>query len=284
MRHERQVELLRQLKDRDSDDLLAAGGAQHAQSGIVLCRSGAVRGRAAGAVSRPSVDDRPQLGECAAVGSTPTADLGGVPVAVVRQADGSLRGFVNVCRHRGAPVIAHDGPPRPRLSCPYHGWVYDLDGALVARPHGEEGFDDAPKADCGLHPVAVAEGYGLIFAQAEGGEGLTAERAAGYGRGRDRRLWAGGLRPGRGAGNRLGFQLETAARHLRRVLPHPHPAQEFDRAGLSVGRLDLRGFRATSADGRPAQDRARRSEKAARGGLALPAPRHHPVHLHAPRA
>jgi phenylpropionate dioxygenase-like ring-hydroxylating dioxygenase large terminal subunit len=104
--------------------------------------------------------------EVATPGASLTANLGGVPVAVVRQADGTLRGFVNACRHRGAPVVDAADGPRPRLACPYHGWVYDLDGALLARPYAEEAFADALR--CGLKPIMVEEKYGLILAQYEG--------------------------------------------------------------------------------------------------------------------
>jgi phenylpropionate dioxygenase-like ring-hydroxylating dioxygenase large terminal subunit len=103
--------------------------------------------------------------ECSAPGSYLTTCLGGVPVAVVRQPDGSLRGFVNACRHRGAPVLSNHGDGLRSISCPYHGWTYTLDGALKARPL-EWGFDDVPKANCSLHPIAVAEKYGLLFAHA----------------------------------------------------------------------------------------------------------------------
>lgn len=126
-------------------------------------------------------EGRPQMValscELSSAGSYMTVDLGRIPALIVRQRDGSLKGFVNACRHRGAPVVESDGPPRPRFSCPYHGWVYDLDGSLNARPYAEPAFDDVPKADCGLLPIAVAEGNGLIFAQGRGGEDLTAESA-----------------------------------------------------------------------------------------------------------
>jgi phenylpropionate dioxygenase-like ring-hydroxylating dioxygenase large terminal subunit len=95
---------------------------------------------------------------------------------LVRGRDNAIRGFVNACRHRGAPVAEGAGQ-RPRIACPYHGWVYDLDGSLAARPYAEAAFDDEPKSGCGLLPIFVAEGYGLIFAQAEGGEALTADSA-----------------------------------------------------------------------------------------------------------
>src|SRR6516164_6248347 len=55
--------------------------------------------------------------------------LSRVPVLVVRGGDGELRGFLNVCRHRGSVVVAADGNA-PRLRCPYHAWTYNLDGTL----------------------------------------------------------------------------------------------------------------------------------------------------------
>ncbi len=78
---------------------------------------------------------------------------GGIPVLVVRGDDGSLRAFLNVCRHRGAPLVDGCGSSRA-LSCPYHGWVYRLDGSLAkASGVGEpEGFDPD---DFGLTPVGV---------------------------------------------------------------------------------------------------------------------------------
>jgi phenylpropionate dioxygenase-like ring-hydroxylating dioxygenase large terminal subunit len=176
MRHDRQVELLRRLKGLDPQAPWPL--AEHC-----------VRAPASAYVDPARFDAekcvlfrrRPQmLGlscELAVAGAQMTAGLGGVPALVVRQADGSLRGFVNACRHRGAPVAAVDGAARPRITCPYHGWVYDLDGRLVARPYAEDAFADVPKASCSLMPIAVAEGYGLVFAQAEGGEGLTADQA-----------------------------------------------------------------------------------------------------------
>ena len=87
-------------------------------------------------------------------GSYLTATVaGGVPVLVVRADDGELRAFLNVCRHRGAPVAEGSGTARA-LSCPYHAWVYRPDGSL-ARSGGvgePEGFD---QADFGLTPVGV---------------------------------------------------------------------------------------------------------------------------------
>jgi phenylpropionate dioxygenase-like ring-hydroxylating dioxygenase large terminal subunit len=113
--------------------------------------------------------------DCRAPGSYLTAQLGGVPIAVVRQPDGSLRGFVNACRHRAAPVLAGRGEGLRALICPYHGWTYQLDGALRTRPL-EWGFDDIDKRDCSLQPAAVEERYGLIYAQPHATASLSVDQ------------------------------------------------------------------------------------------------------------
>jgi phenylpropionate dioxygenase-like ring-hydroxylating dioxygenase large terminal subunit len=102
--------------------------------------------------------------ECKEPGSYLTARLGGVPIAVVRQLDGTLRGFLNVCRHRGAPVLSGSGDGLRAMVCPYHAWSYKLDGSSLGRPQ-DWGFDDIPQAECSLPTVAVAENYGLIYVQ-----------------------------------------------------------------------------------------------------------------------
>jgi choline monooxygenase len=93
--------------------------------------------------------------DVATPGSHLTATTGGgLPVVVVRDLDGALRGFVNVCRHRGGPVAEGCGTARA-LSCAYHGWVYRLDGSL-ARGAGMEGVEGFSPDDHHLYPVAVA--------------------------------------------------------------------------------------------------------------------------------
>ena len=102
--------------------------------------------------------------ECKEPGSYMTARLGGVPIAIVRQSDGTLCGFFNACRHRGAPVLSGDGAGLRAMVCPYHAWSYRLDGTLLGRPQ-DWGFDDVAQSECNLRPIAVAEQYGLIYAQ-----------------------------------------------------------------------------------------------------------------------
>ena len=86
---------------------------------------------------------------------------GETPVVLVRGRDGELRGFVNVCRHRGFVLCEGDGQ-RETIQCPYHAWTYDLDGSLRTAPRAERepGFD---KDGLGLHPVSVAEWGPFVF-------------------------------------------------------------------------------------------------------------------------
>ncbi len=54
-------------------------------------------------------------------------DVAGMPVLMTRGADGQVRAFANICRHRGAPVASGCGNARAFV-CPYHGWTYDSVG------------------------------------------------------------------------------------------------------------------------------------------------------------
>ncbi len=90
-----------------------------------------------------------------------THDYAGVPILILRRADGSLGAFFNVCRHRGARIVEGCGNGAKSLSCPYHGWTYGLDGSLVARP-------DDPSFT-GLRALPVTEKYGMIWVGARPG-------------------------------------------------------------------------------------------------------------------
>ena len=86
--------------------------------------------------------------------------IAGFPFFVQRGADGSLRGFHNVCPHRAGPILWPGEGRAGNLVCRYHGWAFERDGSLrAARDFG----DDAP-AGAGLQPVAVGEWRGLVFA------------------------------------------------------------------------------------------------------------------------
>jgi phenylpropionate dioxygenase-like ring-hydroxylating dioxygenase large terminal subunit len=91
-----------------------------------------------------------------------THDYSGVPILLARGSDGKLGGFLNVCRHRGARVANGSGSGEKDFRCPYHGWCYGLDGALIARPD-EPSFAAAARETHGLRPLPVIEKYGMIW-------------------------------------------------------------------------------------------------------------------------
>jgi phenylpropionate dioxygenase-like ring-hydroxylating dioxygenase large terminal subunit len=78
---------------------------------------------------------------------------GRTPVLLVRDEEGVLRAFLNVCRHRGSPVAEGCGTARA-LRCPYHAWIYRLDGSL-ARATGVGCPSEFDPATFGLKEVAV---------------------------------------------------------------------------------------------------------------------------------
>jgi len=97
-----------------------------------------------------------------AAGDYLTHDYSGVPLLLLRQENGSVRAFLNVCRHRGARLVNGTGKGARDLTCAYHGWCYGLDGKLLARPD-ERSFAEVDKATRGLRELAVTEKYGMIW-------------------------------------------------------------------------------------------------------------------------
>ena len=87
---------------------------------------------------------------------------------IVRDKDGGVRGFHNICRHRGNKLVWNDFPGEEtsgtcrQFTCKYHGWRYDLDGSLTFVQQESE-FFDLDKADFGLVPVQTEVWEGFIF-------------------------------------------------------------------------------------------------------------------------
>ncbi len=84
-----------------------------------------------------------------------TIEIAGEPCLVVRDGEGVLRAFVNVCRHRAAPVMNQPCGNATKLRCRYHGWTYDLAGRLRGVPEFD-GVAEFRREDQGLPPLAVA--------------------------------------------------------------------------------------------------------------------------------
>ena len=90
-----------------------------------------------------------------------TEDVAGLPVLMTRGADGSVKAFANICRHRGAPVAEGCGNARA-FTCPYHGWTYDLAGRLLGTTD-KVGFAGVDLASHGLVRLAATERHGMLF-------------------------------------------------------------------------------------------------------------------------
>lgn len=91
--------------------------------------------------------------------------VAGRPVIFCRGTDGTVRCFLNTCRHRAATVCRERHGNTNRLVCVYHGWSYDIDGNLVRVPGREHYGPEFKEADFGLTPVPRLEAYkGFWFA------------------------------------------------------------------------------------------------------------------------
>lgn len=103
--------------------------------------------------------------QLAAPGSVIAFEFCGVPVLIARSRDGEIGVFLNVCRHRGARLIAEEGTVcrKQSLVCPYHAWTYRLDGALAGLPR-PEAFPDLQRHLLGLRRLPSTVRHGLIWA------------------------------------------------------------------------------------------------------------------------
>jgi len=90
------------------------------------------------------------------------AEVNRESLIVVRDKNGRIHGFFNVCRHRGTRLKEDACGHASAIQCPYHAWTYRLDGRLIGAPHMDEvpGFD---KADYSLRAVNLALWEGFIF-------------------------------------------------------------------------------------------------------------------------
>jgi glycine betaine catabolism A len=91
-----------------------------------------------------------------------TSEVAGESLIVLRDKDQRVRGFYNLCRHRGTRLREDQTGHFSAIQCPYHAWTYGLDGRLIGAPHMDDvlGFD---KADYSLHAVNLALWEGFIF-------------------------------------------------------------------------------------------------------------------------
>jgi choline monooxygenase len=102
------------------------------------------------------------ISQLAGTGSYITTQAGVEPVLVLRDGEGELRAFRNVCRHRGSRLLSGSGDCGKAIRCRYHGWTYRFDGQLIGVPEGRAipGLD---KSALGLFPARVEVMSGLVF-------------------------------------------------------------------------------------------------------------------------
>jgi phenylpropionate dioxygenase-like ring-hydroxylating dioxygenase large terminal subunit len=103
--------------------------------------------------------------ELAGPGACLAVEVAGVPLLLVRGADGEVRAFRNACRHRGTRLVA-EPCTKKAIVCPYHGWTYDLAGKLVHVPHADA-FAGAERARGGLVPAHATVHAGFVWAGLE---------------------------------------------------------------------------------------------------------------------
>ena len=103
-----------------------------------------------------------RLGQVASPGDFFTTELAGEPLLIVRDAQGQLRAFYNVCRHHAAAVASAPCGHAQSFRCPYHGWNYGLDGTLKGMPEFA-GVCNFRREENGLVPVAVGTWENFIF-------------------------------------------------------------------------------------------------------------------------
>ena len=92
-----------------------------------------------------------------------TRNVGSESLLFIRGSDGAVRGFYNVCRHRGTRIVTDaEGKKLRSIVCPYHAWTYSTEGRLVGAPH-TEGLDGFDRADFGLYGLKTDVWGGFLW-------------------------------------------------------------------------------------------------------------------------
>ena len=130
-------------------------------------------------VIRPSWQIVCHANDIAEAGQWRTLDLLGESILVIRGADGAVRAFANVCRHRGSRLVDGGEGCARRLTCPYHAWTYASDGHLIAVPE-RASYGEMKLEDWGLIPVELELWRGFVFVRLESGGPSVAEMMRPY--------------------------------------------------------------------------------------------------------
>ena len=94
-------------------------------------------------------------------GNYVTLSIEGQSILAMRNREGELRAYYNVCKHRGHELLFGEGNTK-RITCPYHAWTYDLDGALVNAPRSEH-LENFERKEICLDAVQIETFCHLVF-------------------------------------------------------------------------------------------------------------------------
>ena len=91
-----------------------------------------------------------------------TVDSGDKSILIVRNNKTAISAYLNICSHRGAKLVEGSGTKAYAFKCPYHSWVYNLDGELKARPR-ENAFEEINKDQCSLQKFELDNHQGFLW-------------------------------------------------------------------------------------------------------------------------
>ena len=91
-----------------------------------------------------------------------TVDIGEKSILIVRNNKTEISAYLNICSHRGAKLVEGSGTKAYAFKCPYHSWVYNLDGELKARPR-ENAFEEINKDQCSLQKFELDNHQGFLW-------------------------------------------------------------------------------------------------------------------------
>lgn len=103
------------------------------------------------------VTDIPEVGHYICV------NVGAYPIIVIRDEQGDLKAFHNICRHRGTQLLEVTGKRKKVIQCPYHDWVYSLEGKLIGVPEKRSQFPNIDMSQWSLFPASIALWKEMIF-------------------------------------------------------------------------------------------------------------------------
>lgn len=96
-------------------------------------------------------------------GDYKTAELGEMPIFAVHGEDGAIRVFQNTCTHRGTSLLTESAGNKKEFECPYHRWLFNLEGDLIGCPNSRDFTPGFNKDNFALPQLRTEEFYGLFF-------------------------------------------------------------------------------------------------------------------------